>query len=99
MNKVDRTIGDIIGAVEDCTEATNEELRLTLISLWRTLILSSLDKEGTTRRWYLVRATPKKYLGTNNIPGTEENKKQRALSFNVMKKAMEAKKNMGKKNG
>jgi hypothetical protein len=73
-----RTIGEIVDAVQECQEASEEELRLTLVSLWYAYRMSA--RNSIEQQWKLIRVTPEHYLGPRWIPGTPENLEGRRYS-------------------
>lgn len=94
-----RTIGDIIEAVQEQQAVTDEELRLTLLSLYYFMAIHApfrdFDKEpemvlrmrlrdAMSDHFALMKLTPAERLGANWTPGTPENTAQRARSKRVL---------------
>ena len=96
--KSPRTVGDIIEAVQEGQAVTDEEMRLTLLALYYSLVLASpsdhankplwwfqgLARDNFARRFSLMKQDPRRYLGERYTPGAEENKKGRAQSKRVL---------------
>lgn len=93
----ERTVGDIVGACQDGTPATDEELRLALLSLyygWSTHSMAPRAKEGTLlhlfqkeafeARFRVMKAEPSKWLGERYTPGTAANNEGRRQSMAIL---------------
>lgn len=93
-----RTVGDIVGAVQEGQPATDEELRLALLCIfydWQMatpsdyagksqLHLEMRARESFERRFRVLKAPPGVYLGPRWTPGTVENAEGRASSKAIL---------------
>lgn len=94
----ERTVSEIVEAVQEQQPATDSELRLALLCLFydgqmacphdyagKTQVhLELRAKENFERRFRMLRALPATYLGSNWTPGSPENTAQRANSKRIL---------------
>jgi hypothetical protein len=100
----ERTVNDIVGACQEQTPATEQELRLALLCLyygWSThsmapraaegSLLHLYQKEAFEARFRVMKAEPSKYLGERYTPGTEANQQGRKTSMAILAAATKGK--------
>lgn len=92
-----RTVGEIVDACQEEQPATEQELRLALLSLYYVLQMSCPHdyeqagelklrmraKENFERQFRMLKATPEVWLGERWTPGTDANAKGREQSKRV----------------
>ena len=105
----ERTVSDIVGACQEQTPATEQELRLALLSLyyaWSIHSSAPTAKEGSLLRVFqmeafearfrVMKAEPSKWLGARYTPGTPENVAGRAVSHVILENALRKAKSDGR---
>jgi hypothetical protein len=94
----DRSVGDIVEAVQEQGPVTEAELRLALLCLYYDLQMACPSdyagkpqvqlewraKENFERRFRMLKAPPAIYLGPRWTPGTPENAQGRAGSKAIL---------------
>lgn len=89
----DRTVGEIVEAIQEGLPVSEDELRLTLLCCYYggqmsassdyeragEILLRTRAKDNFERWFRMLRAIPAQYLGPNWTPGTPENTAQRRL--------------------
>jgi hypothetical protein len=94
----DRTVSEIVDAVQEQQPVTETELRLALLCLFydgqmacpsdyegaSELKLRMRAKENFERRFHMLRSVPAVRLGPNWTPGTPENTAQREQSKRIL---------------